>query len=131
MLEWQKMGYNPVVELPPQPQRPEPEPEGPTPEEMVEREDKLALRKLEQQLKDALRARSTYHLSEHRIMKKAFAKFDADCSGSVDFDEFSHALEHMGLHTRDHGLPGWGGVKPGVMRMLFDKFDADQGGTIA
>ena len=130
MLQWQKVGYKPNVELPPQPPRPEPEEDGPTPEELAERDEKLALRKLEQQLKDALRSRTTYQISEHRIMKKAFVKFDTDCSGSVDYHEFSKALEHMGLHTQDEGLPGWGGVKASVMRALFEKFDIDGGGTI-
>ena len=131
MRQWQKAGYTPNVQLPAQPPRPEPEQDGPTPEQIVQNEDRVALRKLEQQLKDALRARTKYHLSEHRIMKKAFTKFDTDCSGSVDFHEFSKALEHMGLHTQGDGLPGWGGVKPSVMRALFNKFDTDGGGTIA
>ena len=130
MLKWQDQGYQSNVTLPPQAKRPPAEHEGPTAEQIEERKARLAMRKLEQQLKDALRARTTYQLSEHRILKKAFVKFDTDCSGHVDLHEFSKALEHMGLHTENQGLPGWGGVPASVMKALFDRFDGDGSGTI-
>ena len=89
-----------------------------------------AVDKLEQQLRDALYARSTSHFAEARVLKKAFTKFDRDCSGAVDFGEFSLALEHLGLHMEGKGLRGNGGLPPEVVRALFDRYDADASGEL-
>ena len=48
---------------------------------------KRAVDRLEQQVKDALLARTTAHMGEQRILKNAFIKFDKDASGSVDYPE--------------------------------------------
>ena len=90
----------------------------------------LIVERLEQQVRDALFARTTAHVGEQRILKQAFSKFDHDQSGSVDFGEFSLALEHIGLHVEGQGLPGEGGVPPQAMEALFAKYDADQSGTV-
>ena len=89
-----------------------------------------AVDKLEQQLRGARYARSTSHFAEARVLKKAFTKFDRDCSGAVDFGEFSLALEHLGLHMEGKGLRGNGGLPPEVVRALFDRYDADASGEL-
>ena len=86
--------------------------------------------RLEQQLRDALFARSTAHLGEERILRNAFAKFDKDCSGHVDFKEFLLALEYLGLHTEETGLEGHGGLKMGTVAGLFNKYDEDRSGSL-
>ena len=93
-------------------------------------EERVAIDRLEQQLRDALFARTTAHLGEQRILKAAFTKFDKDGSGSVDFKEFSLALEHLGLHTEDEGLPGQGGLPLNVMQGLFRRYDEDDSGSL-
>ena len=69
-------------------------------------------------------------MGEMRILKDAFTKFDKDCSGSVDYHEFSLALEHLGLHQADEGLPGMGGLAPGLVRALFNRYDEDGSGSV-
>ena len=86
--------------------------------------------KLEQQVRDALFARTTAHLGEHRILKSAFNRFDKDASGSVDIHEFEKALEHLGLHTADGGLPGAGGLPTAVVHGLFFRYDTDGSGHV-
>ena len=132
MLKWQEVGYEPSVTLSEQPKRLKPAEldGGSTPAMMEEKKAREALRRLEQQLKDALRTRTTAQLGEHQILRRAFVKFDKDQSGSVDLEEFCKALEHLGLHCQDVGLPGWGGVPQSVMRAQFERFDADSSGTI-
>jgi len=98
--------------------------------ELAEAEARKAVDRLEQQVRDALFARTTAHLAEHRILKNAFTKFDKDSSGFVDLKEFSLALEHLGLHMADHGLPGQGGLQPWVVERLFARYDADGSGAL-
>ena len=86
--------------------------------------------RLEQQLRDALFARTTAHLGEQRILKNAFNKFDKDCSGHVDFIEFQLALEHLGLHTEAVGLKGQGGLPVMFVKALFRRYDVDDSGSI-
>ena len=86
--------------------------------------------RVEQQVRDALFARSTAHKGEERILRAAFSKFDKDRSGSVDFEEFSKALEHLGLHTEGKGLDGHGGLKAEAVQALFSRYDGDSSGSI-
>jgi len=88
------------------------------------------VRKLEQMLRDALFARTTAQFNEWRVLRKAFQAFDRDASGSVDIHEFIDALESLGLHSVDSGLPGLGGVPRSVVEELFSRFDADGSGSI-
>lgn len=94
----------------------------------LDRENRIT--KLEQQVRDALFSRSTAHLGEHRILRTAFSKFDKDGSGSVDQHEFAKALEYLGLHTADGGLPGSGGLPTDVVVGLFERYDKDQSGHV-
>ena len=89
-----------------------------------------AVDKVEQQLRDALFSRTTVHIGEQRILKAAFTKFDKDASGEVDIHEFIKALEYIGLHTAEHGLPGEGGNPRDVVEALFRRYDLDGSGTI-
>lgn len=98
--------------------------------DLLASEERKLVDKLEQQLRDALFARTTAHLGEQRILKSAFTKFDKDCSNSVDFKEFSLALEHLGLHQEDKGLPGQGGLPTAVVEALFKRYDADGSGQL-
>lgn len=101
---------------------------GPTAEQHARDEEiRLSVEstRLEVQLRDALVARTTAQYGPHRVFKAAFAKFDSDHNGAVDFPEFRQALEHLGLHTADVGLPGPGGVAEDVMWALFCRYDAD------
>lgn len=91
---------------------------------------KRAVDRLEQQVKDALLARTTAHMGEQRILKNAFIKFDKDASGSVDYPEFARALEHIGLHQENEGLMGNGGLPAGVVRALFARYDVDGSGSV-
>lgn len=75
--------------------RPEEE-SGYTPEQLEAIAMQNAVDKLEQQVRDALFARSTAHFGEHRILKSAFNRFDKDASGTVDLHEFEKALEYLG-----------------------------------
>jgi hypothetical protein len=79
--------------------------------------------KVEQQVRDAILARTNTHYGEHRILKAAFNFFDRDASGCVDRKEFTKALEYLGLHTADTGLPGVGGLPADVVNGLFDRYD--------
>jgi len=98
--------------------------------ELAAAEERTAVDRLEQQLRDALFARTTAHMAEHRILSTAFQKFDKDLSGSVDLREFSLALEHLGLHQADAGLPGQGGLPPGTVSALFRRYDVDNSGML-
>jgi len=98
--------------------------------EIAAAEERKAVDRLEQQLRDALFARTTAHMAEHRVLTSAFQKFDTDMSGSVDMREFSLALEHLGLHQADAGLPGQGGLAPGVVGALFRRYDVDGSGHL-
>jgi hypothetical protein len=84
-----------------------------------------SVEKLGQQVRDALFARSTHNLSEERILKAAFVKFDKDASGNVDIDEFCLALEHLGLHVEGLGAPGLGGIPRHVVDAVFASMDDD------
>ena len=86
--------------------------------------------KTEQQVRDALFARSTAHIGEERILRAAFNKFDKDRSKSIDFHEFQLALEHLGLHTEGDGLDGCGGLPLDAVKGLFARYDVDGGGTV-
>ena len=98
--------------------------------QLAEIEKSNGVDKLEQQVRDALFARTTAHLGEHRILKSAFNRFDKDASGSVDIHEFEKALEHLGLHTADGGLPGAGGLPTAVVHGLFYRYDTDGSGHV-
>ena len=88
------------------------------------------IERLEQLLRDSLRARCTAQVSEGRILKSAFVKFDRDASGNVDIDEFCLALEHLGLHVDGLGAPGLGGVAREFAEGAFARLDSDGSGTI-
>ena len=64
------------------------------------------------------------------MLKSAFNKFDTDNSGAIDFNEFKHALEYIGLHTQESGLPGNGGMPEVVLEALFRKYDQDGSGQL-
>jgi hypothetical protein len=100
------------------------------PEEKARIEMQKKVDKLEQQVRDALFARSTAHLGEHRVLKNAFTKFDADCSGYVDRHEFGKCLEYLGLHTENEGNQGLGGVPAEIVTSLFGRYDTDDSGEI-
>lgn len=103
---------------------------GMTPEQVAAYKLEQNTRKLEQLLRDALVARTTAQVNEHRILRKSFATFDRDCSGSIDIGEFRKALEGLGLHIRGVGLPGRGGIDVEVVQALFDRVDTDGSGQI-
>ena len=86
---------------------------------------------LEQRLKQAVWARTTSFSGEATTLRKAFQFFDRDNNGTVDLDEFTHTLEHLGLHSSAAGLPGQGGVSRETVASLFQRYDADGGGTIS
>mmetsp|Transcript_23652 Transcript_23652/g.47229 ORF Transcript_23652/g.47229 Transcript_23652/m.47229 type:complete len:174 (-) Transcript_23652:282-803(-) len=100
----------------------------------TERAKNIAIAKqidrLEQQIREALWARTTAHKGEERVLKDAFLFFDKDRSGAVDVKEFAQALEHLGLHTQSTGLPGYGGLQPEVVTGLFSRYDADGSGSL-
>lgn len=102
----------------------------PSAEKQAMMDNMKATDKVEQQVRDALFARSTAHKGEERILRAAFSKFDKDRSATVDFDEFSKALEHLGLHTEGKGLEGHGGLKAEAVRSLFARYDTDGSGSI-
>jgi len=89
-----------------------------------------AVTRLEMQLVEVLYSRTTAHFGEHRVLKSAFNKFDTDNSGAIDFNEFKHALEYIGLHTQESGLPGNGGMPEVVLEALFRKYDQDGSGQL-
>ena len=70
-------------------------------------------------------AHRTCHISEATILKNAFAKFDRDESGNVDFKEFCLALEHLGLHIQGLGAPGLGGIRREIAVEVFSRMDSD------
>jgi uncharacterized protein YbcV (DUF1398 family) len=159
MMQWQRSDFSPVAhELssykPAGIGTPTP-PADVSPEEVARLQLEKDVRKLEQQLRDALFARTNHRISEQTVLKQAFVRFDTDQSGSVDFKEYCKALEYLGLHmetkvvdpTRQRtahnsvhaldvprqqhpGIPGLGGVSLRVVTALFEKFDADHSGTI-
>ena len=90
-----------------------------------------SVEKLGQQVRDALFARSSHNLSEERILKAAFVKFDKDASGNVDIDEFCQALEHLGLHVEGLGAPGLGGIPRHVVDAVFASMDEDGCGCMS
>ena len=90
-----------------------------------------AVNKVEQQVRDALFARTTAHIGEARVLKNAFAKFDKDLSGEVEYEEFSLALEHLGLHTEEEGLRGEGGLSKEVVEALFARYDTSGDGKVS
>ena len=91
----------------------------------------LLVEHLEQQVRSALSARTTATKGDLRVLKDAFAKFDHDQSGNVDFTEFRLAMEHLGLHVEGQGLAGKGGLPAQAMELLFAKYDTDQSGTVS
>jgi hypothetical protein len=91
----------------------------------------LLVEHLEQQVRSALSARTTATKGDLRVLKDAFAKFDHDQSGNVDFAEFRLAMEHLGLHVEGQGLAGKGGLPAQAMELLFAKYDTDQSGTVS
>jgi hypothetical protein len=86
--------------------------------------------KLEAELRRAAYARCDAVTSERRSLKKAFDFFDIDNSGTVDFAEFTRALERFGLHMAD-SRQGVGGLRTDEARALFDKYDADGSGHLS
>lgn len=50
--------------------------------------------------------------------------------GNVDAHEFAKALEYLGLHTAEGGLPGAGGLPEAVVMGLFDRYDTDRSGSV-
>lgn len=84
-----------------------------------------AINRLELAVFDSLFSRTTAHYGEHRVFKTAFTKFDTNLSGTVDIKEFTKALECLGLHTAENGLPGQGGVPQIVVNGLFARYDTD------
>ena len=91
----------------------------------------LLVEHLEQQVRSALSARTTATKGDLRVLKDAFAKFDHDQSGNVDYAEFRLAMEHLGLHVEGQGLAGKGGLPAQAMELLFAKYDTDQSGTVS
>lgn len=104
-----------------------------TAEELAKQADanlRASIVKLEQQLIEALFSRTTAHFGEHRVLRSAFTKFDLDMSGAVDIHEFKKALEYIGLHTAEAGLPGQGGMPSAVIEGLFAQYDKDGSGQL-
>ena len=86
--------------------------------------------KLEKELRRSAYAHCDAATSERRSLKKAFDFFDTDNSGTVDFAEFTRALERFGLHMRDT-RQGVGGLRPDEAQALFDKYDTDGSGHLS
>ena len=123
--------------LPPRPPtRGPPEPVGfrrpppPLDEKQQRRVVEDGMKRLKQQLRDALFARTSAQISEPRVLKRAFVAFDTDGSGQVDLKEFCAALEHLGLHIDGVGMPGRGGLQYSVVQALFESLDADSSGQV-
>jgi len=105
----------------------------PTAEQIAKREEnslQASITLLEQQIVEALFSRTTAQTGEHRILKSAFTKFDADMSGAVSYKEFKKTLEYLGLHTMESGLPGQGGYPEAVVEGLFRSYDKDGSGEL-
>ena len=73
---------------------------------------------------------TNYKWLRHRKTSPCTTKFDTDGTGSVDFKEFTAALESLGLHTAEDGLAGQGGVPQNVVRQLFSRYDKDGSGEV-
>lgn len=131
-MQWETDIDTPNLKLPDRPpQSGPPEPVGfrrphPPPDDQ-QKQKSLAdgVERLEQQLRDALFARSSNQMSEKRILAKAFTKFDRDASGNVDVAEFCLALEHLGLHVEGLGAPGLGGIPRDIVEHVFARMDSD------
>ena len=119
-----------VTRMGPQPMGPKPDLDAASPAQLAEWKLAELIDRLEQQVRDAVFGRTTAHIGEERVLKQTFTRFDKDASGNVDCEEFAHALEYLGLHTAGEGLPGEGGLPPGVVQGLFARYDADHSGTI-
>lgn len=84
------------------------------------------LMRLQLELRESIRARTSSQHGERSTLRKAFNNIDTDRSGMLSIEEFSRALERFGLHTADYGLKGGaGGVSSEVVKALFDSFDSE------
>jgi calmodulin len=74
----------------------------------------------ENELKQKLAQKSTAHCTEETVLMRAFKYFDLDNSGTVSPDEWSKAIERLGVNTID----------PSVIASLFNNFDVDGSGYL-
>jgi len=82
------------------------------------RKQKKLVRRLREQLQVKFKRTETLPMDLFR----AFQKFDTDQSGVIDFDEFVHVCDNVGL--------GQGTLDNGEMRLLFKQADKDQSGSV-
>jgi Ca2+-binding EF-hand superfamily protein len=83
---------------------------------------------IESRLVEAIRARSR-GTSETRALELTFKAFDLNKSGTVDFDEFSKAMERFGLATSEGGVGG--GCSTQLLLALFDRYDPEGDGYLS
>lgn len=76
--------------------------------------------KFEVELKAKLAQKSTSQVSEENVLLRAFKYFDLDNSDSVDFNEFSKAIEKVGIVILD----------PAKLEQLFQIYDEDGSGAL-
>ena len=80
------------------------------------------------------RPHSGFNMTENDTCQRSRARsrtaLPQDASGSVDVHEFAKALEYLGLHTAEGGLPGVGGLPMDVVTGLFERYDNDNSGHV-
>ncbi|CAG9313621.1 unnamed protein product [Blepharisma stoltei] len=74
----------------------------------------------ERELKQKLSQRVTGRLTEESILLKSFKYFDMDNSGTLSFEEWTKALEKVGMTYQD----------PKRLQELFNIYDVDSNGTL-
>jgi Ca2+-binding EF-hand superfamily protein len=68
----------------------------------------------EADLKAKLEQKSSFSTSAETVLLRAFKYFDLDNSGAVSFQEFTKAIEKIGVIA-----------DPNQLRGVFDEYDAD------
>jgi Ca2+-binding EF-hand superfamily protein len=76
--------------------------------------------KFEAELKVKLAQKSTSQVSEENVLLRSFKYFDLDNSESVDFNEFTKAIEKVGVVVLD----------PAKLQELFNIYDEDRSGAL-
>lgn len=61
--------------------------------------DRGVLERLERELREAITARAHNNMSESRALRLAFAAFDADKSGVIEFPEFVSCARRIGMRA--------------------------------